>query len=266
MYNVFNTLPEHPYGAPSSSPWPAAMATGSELQRDTHRRRGSDQLIGAVQNGGSKVTTPKMVRSWPISVAVRRKPTTPFHRRPPLPPKPAASSDHEQPDPAGKLLLHPPPLCTSSSSNAGSSPNPSSTVRPSDACSSSSPRSAIPSQLVHRLLPSDDVGQQLHQQASHSPLPPSPTSRRPQQIHAQAAPRTRPPQQTAQIQTCGQKSKIHSCIFSIIKARRNSHRSNASIVSVPPLLLLTPIMWASHDPTVRHAPRRPASHEQHHAS
>ncbi|KAL6002646.1 hypothetical protein ACLOJK_022865, partial [Asimina triloba] len=60
----------------------------------THHRRGSDQLIGAVQNVGSKVTTPKMVRSWPISVA----------------------SDHEQPDPPPihrplrQQLLHPLPL------------------------------------------------------------------------------------------------------------------------------------------------------------
>ncbi|KAL6000138.1 hypothetical protein ACLOJK_034816 [Asimina triloba] len=40
-----------------------------------------------------------------------------------------------------------------------------------------------------------------------------------------------------------------------------ARRRLQAAVSVSPLLLLTPIMWASHDPTVRHAPRHPASHE-----
>ncbi|KAL5972892.1 hypothetical protein ACLOJK_039698 [Asimina triloba] len=91
---------------PSSSPTTATQ---------THHRRGSDQLIGAVQNVDSKVTTPKMVRLWPISAVVQATHPSP----PTTTARPPSSSTADLPPSATALQLRP----TSSNSNDAPSSN-----------------------------------------------------------------------------------------------------------------------------------------------
>ncbi|KAL5973189.1 hypothetical protein ACLOJK_037216, partial [Asimina triloba] len=150
MYNVFNTPLEHPYGAPSPSPWLPAVSSGEMCRCPIQSGQNDDDNKGIqIPLSPSKsATICDHGSSSMLHASDEQQPTTHLHRRAAHDPSTRAAS--VRPHPAGPPIRsqRPSSICITPTSNH---PHPASCLQPSAPSSTRTstllPRHQIPSSL-----------------------------------------------------------------------------------------------------------------------